>query len=109
MSNRPKWADRTVRDNSEKREKKLANLLSGKKTVNSGATFTENDIKTASLDIEHKYTDASQFILKLETFEQTKRRTSVDKIPIMVVEFTKDDSKKVVIDFDDFMSIFEGD
>lgn len=100
---KPKWADKAVRSKSEQREKNLSSLLNGRKTVNSGATFGENDVKTQSLDIEHKYTDKSQFIVKMDTIVKMEEKCPIGKIPVLVIEFAQENRKFALVDLEDLM------
>ena len=106
----PKWLDNLgdkepTRKKSDKQENRLAKEFGGRKTSNSGAKFTENDVKSPSFDIEAKTTTSSQYIMKMSEIEQMERRADKNKIPIFVVEFNKHDREFVIMDKQDFLTL----
>lgn len=81
------------RERSLKQEKKLARLSNGNVTVNSGATFGDADVKiktqSAQINVEAKYTDKEQYILKKDTLEKLKAQ-SKNKIPMMEIKIQEE-------------------
>lgn len=97
--------DEPVRRRSDKMVKKVGKKLGGRTTVNSGATFSENDLTTDDCDIEHKFTDKKQFTVKLSELEKLRRRSHGSKVPVFMIEFPGNSKRKyVVIDADDFFN-----
>ena len=80
MGNKPTWLGKVAptRKNSQKQENRLAKEFGGRTTANSGATFSENDVKTPDFDIEAKTTKSSQFILKVADLKKMQRKCSID-------------------------------
>lgn len=105
----PKWLDNLgnepTRKKSDKQETRLAKEFGGRKTSNSGAKFTENDVTSKSFDIEAKTTKSSQYIMKMSEIEQMERRADKDKIPIFVVEFNQHGREFVIMDKQDFLTL----
>ena len=91
----------TTRDRSSKQEKRLAKNLGGRVTINSGATFGENDIIGDSFEIEAKTTQKGSFIVKESEFEKMALKCDKKKMPIMVIEFEKTGRKVAVLHLDD--------
>lgn len=110
----PKWRQsigktETTRSRSGKQESKIANSLKGRTTVNSGATFGENDVNNEFASVEAKITSKASYSLKLSEWEQTVNRTDTDKMPMMVIEFERAVNGKTlaVIDFDDLLHLIK--
>lgn len=101
---RPKWLDEkeTTRSRSNKQEKNIAKDLGGRITVNSGATFSENDIVTPTLDIEAKTTLNKSFIVKEDDIDKMKLKSDNKKTAVMIVEFEKSGKKLVILEYEEF-------
>lgn len=84
------------RKRSDKQEKKLAKEFGGKTTINSGATFGQNDIITPVFEIEAKTTSKKSFTLKLEDLKKLQRKCDKNKVPIFIVEFEGNDEYVIV-------------
>ena len=106
---RPKWLDkgRNTMTNSKKQEQRLAKSVGGRTTAGSGNVFQENDVKSATLDIEAKTTSSSQYILKLKEFSKMKARTPFGKIPVFAVNFEKTKEEYAIIPMDDLLELLE--
>lgn len=107
MGNKPKWLNKEVstRQRSDKQEKRLAKQFGGRTTSNSGATFSENDVKTPEFDIEAKTTKSKQFIVKLEDLKKMQRKTRVDKKPLFAINFEETGDEFILISLSDFLEI----
>lgn len=105
---RPKWLDgkdKPTRVASQKQENRLAKEFKGRVTSNSGATFSENDVKTPKFDIEAKTTQSGQYILKLTDIEKMERKADKNKVPLFIVEFAIAGREFVIISKEDFMPL----
>ena len=54
---------KTTRERSRKQESRLAKQLNGYTTINSGATFGQNDVITDFCEVEAKTTEKESFSL----------------------------------------------
>jgi len=95
------------RKRSDKRESFLAKDLGGKTTVNSGATFGENDVETESLSIDDKTTVKSSYTITVDTFKKVKARTKADKMPVLTINFENDNLCLAVINYSDLKFMIE--
>lgn len=105
---RPKWMQRepTKRGRSVKKEKALAKKVKGgKTTVNSGATFRENDIRSEDMDIEHKFTDKGSYTITLATLEKLRKQTKGDRVPVLVIEFEQTGKAYAVVELGDLLNV----
>ena len=105
---RPSWLkeEESTRKKSGKLKKKMPkSLKSGRTTVNSGATFRQNDITTDEIEIEHKYTEKSQYTLKIQELEKLRRRCKTNKVPVFVIEFIELNKKFAVVPLDDILKL----
>lgn len=113
MSNRriPKWrierdAPQSTRQRSEKTESKLAKAMKGKLTINSGATFGQNDIIADWCEIEAKTTSKESFSVTLKDWEKLVDKCNVKKIPLFMIDFEgKKNREFVVMNVDDLKMI----
>ena len=107
MGNKPTWLGKVAptRKNSQKQENRLAKEFGGRTTANSGATFSENDVKTPDFDIEAKTTKSSQFILKVADLKKMQRKCSIDKIALFIIEFSEQGEEMVLLNKADFYSL----
>lgn len=101
--NRPKWLKNKPekRDRSVKQEKRMAKDLSGFATINSGATFSQNDVETAAFSIECKTTEKKSYVLKVEEIKKMEVRCPSNKVPLFVIEFEKHGKELAVISMED--------
>lgn len=105
---KPKWLEKrtkkpSTRERSGRQEKKLAEDLGGQVTVNSGATFAENDVRTKRYDIEAKITGKKSYSLKQKEMHQLKQRSEAGKTPLFIIEFENEGETYVVMDYNDFL------
>jgi len=77
----------TTRSRSKKQESNLAKVFKGRATLNSGATFGENDVLTDFCEIEAKTTKHKSFKLNLDDLKLMRKKSSIVKTPIMVLAF----------------------
>lgn len=107
MMAKPKWLgnEQPTRKLSENQEKRLAKDFGGRKTVNSGATFGQNDVITKEFEIEAKTTKSKQFILKISDMAKMFKKCSIDKIALFIVEFSEEKEEFVILRKDDFLSL----
>lgn len=105
MSKKVHWLEKsnnpTTRARSGKQETRIAKDLSGRKTINSGATFNQNDIITDYGECEAKTTKFLSYPLKVEDWHKLVRKTSFGKIPFMIVDFEKSNLSLAVVSLDD--------
>jgi hypothetical protein len=97
----------TTRFRSNKQEKKLAKKLGGNTTINSGATFSQNDVVSPIFEVEAKTTNKNSFALSVNDLHKCQERCSHDRIPIMVIEFEKLGSEYAVIELQTLLSIIK--
>lgn len=105
--NKPKWLQKSeepksTRYRSKKQETKIAKQLKGKLTINSGATFGQNDLYNDFCEVEAKLTSKESFSLKLKDWDKLVEKCSTGKIPVIVVEFEGREVSLAVMNFDDF-------
>lgn len=97
----------TTRSRSKKQESRIARELSGKLTINSGATFGQNDVITDFCEIEAKTTKKESFSLRLEDWRKLKKKCAVNKMPIIVVDFETCTDNLAVLNYNDLMYLIE--
>ena len=97
----------STRARSGKQESQLAKVLNGTATVNSGATFGQNDVLTDYAEIEAKTTAKSSFSINIQTWEKLTDRCKSSKIPIMCVKLEKHKKDFVVLSLEDFIMLVE--
>ncbi|KKN98620.1 hypothetical protein LCGC14_0147320 [marine sediment metagenome] len=83
------------RKKSDRLTKQLASKIGARVNINSGAFHTDKgdlsleDDYGESWKIEHKYTDAAHYTLKLSTFLKAEQEAKITgSHPVMVIEFT---------------------
>lgn len=97
----------THKKRSQRQESKVAAVLGGRVTINSGATLGENDVVNDFCEVECKTTTKSSFSLKMGTWELLLSKCNPNKIPAMVIDFDKDDKSLAVLDFEDFKFLID--
>ena len=95
--------EKTTRERSSRQESRIARQLKGKTTINSGATFGENDIVNDFMEVEAKTTRHESFSLNLADFRKLIKKAKVDKIPAMVIDFEQSKDSLAVIKYDDLL------
>lgn len=93
----------TTRSRSKKQESKIAKDLKGFTTINSGATFGQNDVITDFAEVEAKTTAFSSFNLKVHDFKKLKKKAQAGKLPIFTTQFENDNLHLVTMDYHDFL------
>ena len=93
----------STRARSKKQEVSLAKDFKGRTTINSGATFTQNDVTSEKFEIEAKTTDKESFILKLSDLKKMRRLCSIKKVPLFIVEMKG--NSYVTLDYEDFKEL----
>ena len=95
------------RKRSGKRESGLAKELGGRATVNSGATFGENDVVTDYAEIEDKTTLKNTYSLSADYLEEVAKKCALSKIPILTVHFETRNKTYAVIPWEDLKFLLE--
>lgn len=95
------FAEKTTRARSKKQESRLAKQLNGHTTINSGATFGQNDVVTDFCEVEAKTTTKESFSLKLSDWRLLRKKCAPNKIPIFVVDFEKSKDTLAVLTYED--------
>lgn len=96
----------TTRKRSGKQEKRIAKILNGHCSINSGATLGQNDVITDFSEIEAKTTSKDSFSLKLSDWRLLRKKCASNKIPILVIDFEKSKDSLAVIGYDDLVYLF---
>lgn len=76
--------------------------------INSGATFSKNDVSGDNWSIEAKITNKKSFRLDRDYFRDVSKKVSFDQNPAIVVEFEEDQKsnlKLAVVDYDLFLQM----
>jgi hypothetical protein len=112
MGTKPKWlenADKNdhTRKRSGKQEKKLSKQFKGRTTINSGATFRQNDVMSDTHDIEAKTTRSSQFVLKESDLEKMAQRVTGGRTPAYIVQFEKSGKSYVIVELQEYLDRIE--
>lgn len=92
---------RTTRERSSKQESRIARQLNGHTTINSGATFGQNDVITDFCEVEAKTTEKESFSLKLSTWRLLRKKCAGNKIPILIVDFEQSKDTLAVLPYED--------
>lgn len=100
-------APKTTRERSYKQESRIAKELKGRTTINSGATFGQNDVYTDYCEVEAKTTQQKSYSLKLTDWYKLKRKCSPAKLPLMVVDFEESGDSLAVLSFEDLKFLIE--
>jgi hypothetical protein len=103
----PSWLDKKInpstRSRSSKQESKIAKDLKGKTSINSGATFGQNDVITDYCEVEAKTTSHSSYSLKVSDYKKLEKKCNIGKIPIFVIDFEKEKKSLAVLNYDDLL------
>lgn len=92
---------KTTRQRSGKQESRIAKQLKGHTTINSGATFGQNDVITDFCEVEAKTTSKESFSLKLSDWRLLRKKCAGSKIPIFVVDFEQSKDTLAVLTYED--------
>jgi hypothetical protein len=93
----------TTRSRSKRQETRIAKDLKGRATINSGATFSENDVVTDFCEVEAKTTRNKSFSLKPDEFRKLEKKAKPGLMPVFIVEFETHEKEFVVMNYDDFV------
>ena len=109
MPKYPKHFDRreTTRSRSKKQESRIAEVLSGYASINSGATLGQNDVISDFCEAECKTTEKSSFSVKTSTWKLLVDKCHTDKLPILIVDFEKDDLSLAVLSVSDLKLLID--
>lgn len=91
----------TTRERSSKQESRIAKQLNGHTTINSGATFGQNDVVTDFCEVEAKTTTKESFALKLSDWRLLRKKCATNKIPIFIVDFEQSKDTLAVLTYED--------
>ncbi|WAX08854.1 hypothetical protein BS162P1_00075 [Bacteroides phage BS162P1] len=97
----------TTRARSKKQESRIARELKGHTSINSGATFGQNDVITDFCEVEAKTTEKESFSLTLADWRKLKKKCKGSKMPILVVDFEKSTDSLAVLTYDDLLFLIE--
>lgn len=98
---------KSTRYRSAKQESRIAQELKGRTTINSGATFGENDVITDFCEVEAKITGKESFRLTYADWQKLNKKIEFGKIPIFVVEFETKKESLAVINYSDLKYLIE--
>ena len=101
------FEEKTTRERSHKQESRLAKQLNGHTTVNSGATFGQNDVVTDFCEVEAKTTKHESFTLKLADWRILRKKCAGNKIPIFVVDFEQSKDTLAVLTYEDLQFLID--
>lgn len=101
------FSEKTTRQRSGKQESRIARQLNGHTTINSGATFGQNDVITDFCEVEAKTTSKESFSLKLSDWRLLRKKCAGNKIPIFIVDFEKSKDTIAVLTFDDLLFLIQ--
>lgn len=106
---RPKWMDNvpSTRERSVKQEKRVAKTYGGRETINSGATFGQNDVESEEYSFECKTTTKKSYVFKLAEFEKLQERTPIDKVPVFQMDFEGVNKSFITLTEDDFLHLLQ--
>jgi hypothetical protein len=75
------------REISDRQERRIARMVGGRRTPNSGAGWDKGDVKAPGARLECKSTSKLQFPLKRRELEKIEGEALGDEIPVLAVEF----------------------
>lgn len=86
-------------------ESKIAKSMKARTTINSGATFGENDIVGEYFEMEAKLTTKGSFALNAEYLDKVRKKTDIKKIPLLTINFETHGRTYSVLDHEDLMHL----
>ena len=112
MPKRFKYLDKlfegkSTRERSRKQESRLAKTLRGYTTINSGATFGQNDVVTDFCEIEAKTTSKESYSITLKDWRILRKKCAGSKIPIFVIDFEKSKDSLAILTYEDLQFLIE--
>ena len=104
----PKWLEPdNVKQRSQKQEKKLAKMLNGITTINSGALWQKNDVIAKNFSVEAKTTKYKSYQLHRGDLKKTEKHAlKQDKLPMFIIDF-EDRETYGVLSMGDIMYLLE--
>lgn len=84
-------------------EKKIAKAFNGRTTVNSGATFGQNDVEADMFSIEDKVTLNASYSLKAAYLKEVEKKAPLGKIPLLTLTFETEGVTYAVIKLNDLL------
>ena len=97
----------STRSRSKKQESRIAKELRGMVTINSGATFGQNDVITDFCEVEAKTTKNKSYSLSTADWRKLKKKCAADKIPVMVIDFEEYGNSLAVLPYADLKYLIE--
>lgn len=95
------FSEKTTRERSSKQESRIAKQLRGYTSINSGATFGQNDVITDFCEVEAKTTNKESYSLKLSDWRILRKKCASNKIPIFIVDFEQSKDSLAVLTYED--------
>lgn len=92
---------KTTRARSKKQESRIARQLNGHTTINSGATFGQNDVITDFCEVEAKTTKKESYTLNLSDWRVLRKKCAGNKLPIFVVDFEQSKDSLAILTYED--------
>ena len=99
--------EKTTRERSGKQESRIAKELGGRTTINSGATFCQNDVITDFCEVEAKTTSKESFSLQLSDWRKLRKKCKSDKMPILVLDFESSRDSLAIVSYEDLQYLIE--
>lgn len=96
-----------TRKASKRQETNISKVLKGKTSINSGATFHENDVLTDYAEVECKTTTKGSYHLKAIEFNAIFRKGDMNKIPVEIIEFSTHDLRLAVLRQEDLILLID--
>lgn len=97
------FEEKSTRARSFKQESRIAKDLKGRTTINSGATFGQNDVFNDFCEVEAKTTKKESFRFSLSDWFTLRRKCDNGKIPVFAIDFEEHEFSLVVLTYDDFV------
>ena len=101
------YEGKTTRERSRKQESRIAKQLKGYATINSGATFGQNDVVTDFCEVEAKTTNKESYSITLKDWRVLRKKCAGSKIPIFVIDFEKSKDSLAILTYEDLQFLIE--
>ena len=101
------YAGKTTRERSHKQESRIAKQLKGYATINSGATFGQNDVVTDFCEVEAKTTSKESYSITLKDWRVLRKKCAGSKMPIFVIDFEKSKDSLAILTYEDLQFLIE--
>lgn len=101
------YEGKTTRERSRKQESRIARQLRGYATINSGATFGQNDVVTDFCEVEAKTTNKESYSITLKDWRVLRKKCAGSKIPIFVIDFEKSKDSLAILTYEDLQFLIE--